>query len=53
MTPSEQVKAEGLKSLSDVARLNQVRRATLSDWAKDRPELFKTILAGTKVRFSR
>ena len=50
MTPAQQAKAEGLKSLSAVSHLTGVSIQTLSNWAKHKPELFKTVLIGSRVR---
>ena len=46
LTPSQQAKAEGLKSLSQVSELTGQSLQTLSNWAKDKPELFKIVLLG-------
>lgn len=58
MTPAQQAKAEGLKSLSQVRDMlgtnknghPMVSLQTLSNWAKHKPELFKTVLAGCVAR---
>jgi len=49
MTPSQQAKAEGLKSLSVVARLTGQSLQTLGNWAKNKPDLFRIVLKGCKV----
>lgn len=49
MTPSQQTKKEGLKSLSQVSKMTGQSVQTLSNWAKDKPELFKIVLLGCKA----
>jgi transcriptional regulator with XRE-family HTH domain len=49
MTPSEQCKAAGLKSLADLAKISGVSVQTLINWHKDKPALFSTVLAGAVV----
>lgn len=46
MTPSEQCKAAGLKSLAEVAKTSGVSVQTLINWHRDKPELFATVVAG-------
>jgi len=54
MTPSQQAKAAGLKSLSQVRDMlgtnknghPMVSLQTLSNWHKHKPELFKAVIAG-------
>jgi hypothetical protein len=46
MTPSQQAKAAGLKSLKQVTEITGVSGNTLDNWHKHKPELFKTVLAG-------
>ena len=46
MTASQQAKAAGLKSLSQVSRLTGVSLQTLDNWSKDKPDLFTIVLAG-------
>jgi hypothetical protein len=46
MTPSQQAKAAGLKSLKQVTEITGVSGNTLDNWSKNKPELFKTVLAG-------
>ena len=48
MRPAEQAKAEGLKSLSEVSEMTGVSLQTLGNWAKNRPALFRIVLAGCK-----
>lgn len=50
MTPAEQAKADGLKSLSQVSEMTGQSLQTLSNWAKNKPELFKIVLLGCKVK---
>lgn len=45
-TPAEQAKTEGLKSLSQVSKMTGQSLQTLSNWAKNKPELFKIVLLG-------
>ena len=46
MTPSQQAKAAGLKSLLQVSELTGVSAQTLDNWAKNKPDLFKTVILG-------
>lgn len=46
MTPSQQAKAAGLKSLSQVSEITGVSLQTLINWAKNKPELFGVVLTG-------
>lgn len=46
MTPAEQAKAAGLKSLAQVAELTGVSHQTLRNWHKSKPDLFRIVLAG-------
>jgi hypothetical protein len=48
VTPSQQAKQEGLKSLSQVSEMTGVSLQTLTNWAKNKPDLFKVVLAGCK-----
>ena len=49
MTPSQQAKAAGLKSLAVVVEMTGVSYQTLNNWHKHKPELFTTVLAGCKA----
>ena len=49
MTPAQQAKAAGLKSLTQVSNETGVSLNTLTNWHRDKPELFKTVLAGVKA----
>ena len=46
MTPSQQAKAAGLKSLSQVSELTGQSLQTLGNWHRDKPELFRIVLLG-------
>jgi len=58
MTPSQQAKAAGLKSLQQVVDFHGLKVNgepvlninTLRNWHKHKPAIFKTILAGTLAR---
>jgi hypothetical protein len=49
MTPSQQAKAEGLPGLSAVSKLTGVSLQTLSNWHKDKPLLFRVVIAGCRA----
>lgn len=49
MTPSQQAKAEGLTGLSAVSKLTSVSLQTLHNWHKDKPNLFRVVLAGCRA----
>ncbi len=46
MTPSKQAKAAGLKSLKEVVDQTGQSAQTLSNWCRDKPKLFKVVIAG-------
>ena len=46
MTPSQQAKAAGLRSLTSVSDITGVSLQTLTNWHKDKPKLFKAVVAG-------
>jgi hypothetical protein len=46
MTPSQQAKAAGLKSLTQVKQITGVSLNTLINWHRDKPELFRIVLLG-------
>ena len=50
MTPSQQAKAAGLKSLTQVSQITGVSLNTLTNWHRDKQLLFKIVLLG--CRFS-
>ena len=49
MTPSQKCKAAGLNSLAEVSRMTKAPQCTLYVWAKNKPELFKAVVAGCAV----
>jgi len=46
MTPAQQAKAAGLKSLTTVKVLTGVSLQTLTNWHRHKPELFRIVLKG-------
>lgn len=46
MTPSQQAKSVGLKSLTQVSQLTGVSLNTLTNWHRGKPELFRLVLLG-------
>jgi len=46
MTASEQCKAAGLASLSELSRISEVSIQTLRNWHKNKPVLFAVVVAG-------
>ncbi len=46
LTPSQQAKEAGLKNLLQVQRLTGQSAQTLTNWHRDKPELFKIVLLG-------
>jgi hypothetical protein len=46
MTPSQTAKQLGCKSLSQVSQLTGTSLQTLSNWHKDKPELFRVVCTG-------
>ena len=46
MTPSQQCKSAGLDSLAQVSKMTGVSAQTLSNWHKDKPDLFKVVILG-------
>lgn len=46
MTASQQAKAAGLKSLLQVQKLTKQSAQTLINWHRDKPELFRVVIAG-------
>lgn len=51
-TPSECAKAAGLKSLTQVMELTGVSLQTLTNWHRDKPKLFKTVIIGCNQRIT-
>ena len=49
MTPSQQCKSAGLKSLAELVRISEVSEQTLINWHKDKPRLFAVVVAGAVV----
>ena len=46
MTPSQQTKSVGLKSLAQVSEMTGVSRQTLINWHRNKPNLFSVVLYG-------
>ena len=46
MTPSEQCKQAGLKSLAELQRVSGESKQTLINWHKNKPKLFSLVLLG-------
>jgi hypothetical protein len=46
MTPSQQAKAAGLKNLLQVQQLTGQSAQTLTNWHRDKPDLFFIVLLG-------
>jgi len=46
MTPSQQAKAAGLKNLTQVMNITGVSLNTLTNWHRNKHDLFKVVLAG-------
>lgn len=49
MSPSDQCKTAGLKSLAELAKISGVSIQTLINWSRDKPHLFATVVAGAVV----
>ena len=49
MTPAQQAKSIGLNSLTQVSQITGVSLNTLTNWHRDKPELFRIVLIGVKV----
>jgi len=49
MTPSQQAKSVGIKSLTQVSQITGVSLNTLTNWHRDKPELFRIVLLGVKA----
>jgi len=49
MTPSEQCKVAGLKSLIELSKISSVSVQTLINWHRDKPTLFDVLLVGAKT----
>lgn len=48
MTPSQQARSIGLKSLAQVTRATDTSKQTLQNWHKYKPRLFNIVLIGVK-----
>ncbi len=46
MTASQQAKQAGLKSLAEVTRMTGQSKETLSNWSRNKPELFHVVIQG-------
>jgi hypothetical protein len=46
MTPAQQAKAAGFKSLTQVSKITGVSLNTLTNWHRDKSELFRIVLLG-------
>jgi hypothetical protein len=46
MTPSQQAKSVGLKSLTQASQMTGQSLNTLSNWCKNKPLLFEIVLIG-------
>ena len=49
MTASQAAKSSGLKSLAEVSRTTKQSPQTLTNWHRDKPELFEVVLLGCMV----
>jgi len=49
MTPSQQAKLAGLKSLAQASEMSHIPVSTLRDWFKNYPERFKFIIDACAV----
>ncbi len=50
LTASQKVKAAGLKSLLQLSEMTGVSPQTLTNWYKDKPELFDVLIDGALVQ---
>ena len=46
MTPSQQAKSAGLKSLAEVTRMTGQSKETLRNWSINKPKLFHIVITG-------
>ena len=46
MTPSEQAKHHGCKSLAEIARATKQSEQTLINWCRNKTELFEVVCVG-------
>ena len=49
MTPSQQCKQAGLKSLTELVNISGVSNQTLINWHKNKQQLFAVVVAGAVV----
>lgn len=49
LTPSEQCKSAGIKSLNQLSEITSVSRQTLINWHRDKPQLFTVVVSGAAV----
>ena len=49
MTPSQQAKAAGMKSLAEVSQITGVQPQTLDNWCRNKKPLFAAVLIGCRV----
>lgn len=45
-SPSQKAKAVGLQSLTQVSEITGMGRNTLTNWSRDKPDLFQVVLYG-------
>ena len=53
MTPSQKAKSVGLKSLTQVMELTGVSLNTLSNWHREKPDLYDVVLLGCLVKLGK
>lgn len=53
MTPSQQCKQAGLKSLAELVRTSGVSEQTLINWHKNKPVLFELLIHGAVFKLSK
>jgi hypothetical protein len=53
MTPSQQAKEAGLKSLTQMSQMTGKPTDTLRNWHRDSPDLFRLLLAGCVIEINR
>ena len=49
MKPHEQCKKAGLKSLAELSEITKVSIQTLNNWSKNKVELFRAVILGSKI----
>jgi len=52
MSASKQAKSAGLKSLAQVAEMTRQSPVTLTNWHKNKPELFAVVIGGCVSRLN-